>query len=221
MTRSQLSALVVSWLDDVNQGYFTPTQVNLWLNLAQRRVQWLLLQAGQNWYMKPVETLLVTNQADYVLPSDFFVEHRLEYVLSGAGPNENRQPLSYITTNQQDLVSIATGNPSNYYIKKDRVTLSPTPSSACNNLTLRLYYSPRVADMSSDSDSPDVPEQFMELVALTAALDGFIKDDRQPENLLIKRREYEDVIKQMANDRTQDQPRQVVMTSDFDYGSAW
>lgn len=218
MTRAQLSTLVVSWLDDANQGYFTPANVNTWLNLAQRQVQMKLLQAGNNWYMKPVETLTVLNQSDYVLPSDFMVEHRLELVMSGSGPNEIRQVLSPITTNQQDNIPLAAGVPTNYYIKKDRVTLSPYPSQAW---TLRLYYSPRVADMAADSDSPDVPEQFMEMVALLAAYDGFIKDDRAPANIVGKIQLYDELLKQMAVERTQDMSRQVVMITDFDSSGSY
>lgn len=218
MTRAQLSALVVSWLDDVNQTYFTPTQVNVWLNLAQRQVQQLLLQAGQNWYMTPVETTTVVSQADYVLPSDFMVEHRLEIVQSGTGVNENRVTLSEITTNQQVFVPIGLGCPTNYYIKKDRVTISPTPDQT---YPLRLYYSYRVADMNNDSDTPDVPEQFMEYVAILAAFDGFIKDDRAPQNLLLKKEKYETLLKEMANDRTQDQGRQVVQLTDYDSQQWW
>jgi hypothetical protein len=218
MTRSELRTLMLSWLDDARSGYFDATTCNTWLNLAQRRVQMQLLQAGQNFYMKPVETLTVANQADYVLPSDFIAEHRLEVVLSGSGVTENRQPLEEITTNQQDSISIAAGTPTNYYIKKDRVTLSPVPQQ---QWTLRLYYSPRVADMSSDSDTPDVPEHFMEYVAIVAAFDGYVKDDRAPENLLVKKNEYETLLKQMAADRTQDRSRKVVMVDDFDYGGAY
>lgn len=217
MTRAEIRSLMASWLDDVNQTYFLPAQMNVWINLAQRRVQMQLLQAGENFYMKPIETTLVANQADYVLPSDFVVEHRIEVILSGSGTTENRQGLVPITTNQQDLVGISTGNPSNYYIKKDRITISPTPISA---LTMRLYYSPRVADLSNDADTPDVPEHFMEYVALLAAFDGFIKDDRAPNNLLMKKNEYETLLKQMAEDRTQDLPRQVVVTSEDAFG-AW
>lgn len=216
MTRADLRNLVLSWLDDLQGAYFTAAQVNVWLNLAQREVQKLLLQAGENWYMRPVETLTVSGQSDYVLPSDFVFEHRLEVVLSGTGTNENRQALRVITTNEQDLISIAVGNPSNYYIKKDRVTLSPTPQTS--NQILRLYYSPRVVDMTSDSDSPDVPEQFMEFVAILAAFDGFIKDDRNPGNLVMKKEKYEALLKQMAEDRTQDLSRQVVSTSEYEYG---
>lgn len=218
MTRADLRTLILSWLDDLQGAYFTAAQVNVWLNLAQRQVQQLLLQAGENWYMKPVETTLVVNQCDYVLPNDFMVEHRLEVVLSGTGVNENRQALGFITTNQQSLVPLTTGTPTNYYIKKDRVTISPYPDQA---LTMRLYYSPRVADMTSDSDTPDVPEQFMEFVAILAAFDGFIKDDRAPENLLLKKNQYLELLKQMAEDRTQDQGRQVVIRNDYDIYGAW
>ena len=219
MTRAELRTLMLSWLDDPDSGYFTAAQCNVWLNLAQRQVQMLLLQAGQNFYMKPVITTLVSGQADYVLPSDFVVEHRLEVVISGSGTSENRQPIIPITTNQQDLVSIASGTPTNYYIKKDRVTLSPTPNAA---LTLRLYYSPMVTDMTADADSPDVPEQFMEFVAILAAYDGFIKDDRAPQNLVLKKEKYETLLKQMSNDRTQDQSRQVIDVNGFHgYGALY
>lgn len=219
MIRSQLRTLILSWLDDPSGGYFDSTTLNTWLNLGQRQVQMKLLQAGQNWYMKPVETLTVSGQADYVLPSDFMVEHRLEYIVTGTGASEQRQPIGELTTNQQDLVAISLGTPTNYYIKKNRVTLSPTPDTS--NKVIRLYYSPLVADMTADSDTPDVPEQFMEFVAILGAYDGFIKDDRAPQNLLVKKEKYEQLLDQMASDRTQDQSRQVVMVQDYDGGGSW
>lgn len=218
MTRAQLTSLVLSWLDDSSAGYFTAAQTNTWLSLAAKQVQMELIQAGENWYMKPTETLTVASQSDYVLPSDFLVEHRLELVVSGTGTNENRQALTPITTNQQDLISITTGVPTNYYIKKDRVTLSPTPDAA---YTLRLYYSPIIADMASDSDEPDVPEQFHEYVAILAAFNGFIKDDRTPNSLNAKKEEFLKILRQMATERTQDQSRQVVQVNDYDASSVW
>lgn len=208
---------MVSWLDDPNQGYFTAANVNPWLNNAQRQVQQELLQAGNNWYMRPVETLTVLNQTDYVFPSDFIFLHRLEIVISGTGVSENRQPITPMTTNQQDLVSLASGTPTNYYIKKDRFTLMPAPSQVW---TMRLYYSPIVQDMQNDSDVPDVPEQFMEYLAILAAYDGFIKDDRAPDNLIAKKAQYQEMLRKMSVDRSQDVPRQVVMVNEFDSG-AW
>ena len=185
MTVAQLTALILSWLDDEQQGYFNATDVLAWLNMAHRQVQMYLLQAGENYYVKPVETQTINGQSDYLLPSDFMVEHRLELVLSGTGPSENRQQLGMITTNQQDMISITLGVPSNYYIKKDRVTLSPMPQQA---YTLRLYYSPMVADLALLTDIPDIPNQYMEAVAILAACNGFIKDDRVPTNILEKKK---------------------------------
>lgn len=221
MTVAEIENLVVSWLDDPNKTYFTPAQLLTWINLAHRQVQMLLLQAGQNYYMKPVETYTVANQSDYAMPSDFITEHRLEYVISGTGVNENRIPLSEITTNQQDLINITSGQPSNYYIKKDRFTLSPTPD---NVYLLRLYYSPIVSDLVFDSDVPNVPEQFMEFVAILAAYNGFIKDDRVPSSLAMKMGQFEALLKQMSAERTQDHSRRIVELNSYEYGGfggAW
>ncbi len=214
MLVSTAITLMSSWLDDPNNGYFTSANCITWLNLAQRHVQQELLQAGNNWYLKPVETTLVVGQAEYVLPTDFMQEHRLEVVMSNYNTTEeNAQPLIPITLNQQDMVSRRLGNPTNYYFKKDRMVIAPTPQTA---LVLRLYYSPRVVDVTATSDSLDVPEQFAEYACLVAAFDGFIKDDRAPDNLVLKKNRYEEMLKKMAVDRINDIPRQVVNVMDFD-----
>lgn len=216
MTRAEMNSLILSWLDDVSAGYFTPAQTNVWINQAQRQVQQELIMAGQNWYMLPVETITIVGQQDYLYPSDFLKLHRLECVISGTGTNENRQALGQMTTNQQDLVSLASGQPTNFYLKKDRFTISPTPSVA---QTMRLYYSYLVADLTSDSSVPDVPSEFQEYVAILAAFDGFIKDDRAPDNLIAKKATYEKRLTDMKTQRAQDMSRQVVMVNDYDSGS--
>lgn len=221
MTQQDMGTLISSWLDDTGQTYFTTTQIYTWINLAQRQVQMELIQAGQNWYQIPVETTTVYGQSDYVLPSDFLVLHRLEIITQGTGVNETRVPVTQMTTNSQDMVSIGLGIPTNFYIKKDRITLSPTPNAA---YTMRMYYSYRVADLVASAAStnvPDVPEQFMEYCAILAAFDGFIKDDRAPENLLQKKVKYEDMLKRMATDRLQDRSRMIIPSGDYETGSIY
>lgn len=218
MTVAQITSLMLSWLDDEQAGYFNAADTFQWINLAQRQVQQELLLAGENWYMKPVETLTIANQADYLVPSDFIFLHRLEIVLNGTGPQENRQPVTHITTNQQDLLTVAAGTPTNLFMKKDRFTLLPTPMQTW---VMRLYYSPQVQDLSLTTDVPDVPEQFMEYLAILACFDGFIKDDRAPDNLLAKRAFYNEMIKNMKEQRAQDISRQVVQVNDYDAGGSW
>lgn len=219
MTFLELQNLVAYWLDDLNFGYFTNTQVKVWLNNAQKEVQKRLLKAGQNYYVTPVQTTLVVNQRDYVLPEDFKKLHRLALVISGTCPNESMSPISPITTNQQDLVPSGVGTPCAYFFKRDRLVLRPAPDTA---LVMLMDYSYLVADMVLDTDIPDVPNSYVELIALLAAQDGFLKDGRSSEILTQKLKTYELEMDQDAQERNQDVSRSVVETGNSaDYGYYW
>lgn len=212
MTRADIRNLALYWLDDVDGGYFTSTQMNVFINNAQREVQKQLIQAGQNYFLKRSETTTVVSQADYVLPSDFLKLHRLEWIDSGTGTTEDRQQIYPISVNQQNYTTPAIGIPTVYSLLKDRFTLYPTPESA---KVVRLYYSYRLTDMSSDSDTPDIPEDYHEYIAVLAAMDGFVKDDRMPTNLVKKMEDYKVLMKQTADDRKQDMSRKVLITDDY------
>ncbi len=212
MILSEAQALILSWLDDKDAGYFDPVTTRRWLNLAQRQVQDLLIRAGQNWYVKAVETNCVIGQTDYVLPVDFKVENRIELVTANYGlRSEQRRTLDPMTLNQEDVFFSPGdyGVPIGYYLKKDRMTILQPPD---REYKIRLWYSPLTVDMVNDSDPMDLPEQFTEYGCIVACFDGFIKDDRAPENLVTKRSHHEDNIKKMAQNRRQDQPRRIKQT---------
>lgn len=220
MTFLQLQQLVSYYLDDLNFGYFTPTQVKLWLNNAQKEVQKRLLQAGQNYYVECVQTTLVYGQKTYALPDNFKELNRLEIVTQNLGSlNETTTPVLPITLNQVDLTSTLAGVPQFYYIKRNNLVLVPVP-----NVTypLRLNYSYAVGDMLNDSDTPDVPEQYHELIALIAAEDGFLKDGRASELLTKRLAEFKLDMDRDAAERNVDVPRRVVETgADSGGGFFW
>lgn len=210
MTFLQLRNLSLYSLDDLNGTYFTSTQVNVWLNNAQREVQKQLLQAGENYYVQRWQTTLVVNQTDYVLPTDFVKLHRLEIVMSGLAPNEEISLVEPITINQQDLFPNGASTPAGYYIKKNRLVLCPPPDTA---LVMRMYYSPLVADMSLDADVPDVPTEYQEYIAVLAILEGLFKDGREAGPFLEKKKYYLELMKHNASNRREDQPRGIVVTN--------
>ncbi len=218
MTRLDLQNLVLQWVDDPLGGYFDPTAfVQPALNRALLEVQKQLIMAGEMYYLKtpPPVTTTVANQGVYILPDDFLKLHRLEYVISGTGTNECINALQPITLNQQDLIgNSVTGTPVGFNIQRNRIQLFPTPDQA---RTLRMFYSYRIVEMTSDSDTPDCPEEFQEMIAILATMDCFIKDDRAPTNILTKKQYYEQLLKQMAEDRQQVSPRMVVVTEDAGY----
>lgn len=211
-TFQEAKAKVSWWVDDTAYGYFTEEQVGRFVNDAQFEVQKLLLQAGQNFYLTCAQTTLVINQADYDFPQDMVHLNRLELITQGVGTvNEVTNPIRAITLNQQDVYPFTTGTPAGYYLKKSKIILVPPPD---NSYVLRLTYSYRVSQLTNDNDVVDCPEQFMEMVPLLAAIDCFIKDGRDCSVLLEKKRYYEELLKAEANNRTQDRPRSVVVTTD-------
>lgn len=215
MTFLELQTLVLSWLDDPLAAYFTLPQVKVWLNNAQREAQKQLLQAGENWYVTKVSTSTVTDMESYTLPDDFLKLHKLEFVVSGTGVNEVRQMITPVTLTQLDQVSMTTGQPAVYCLKKDCIILRPIPDQI---YTLYMFQSGRVTDMVADGDEPDVPPQYHEYLAILAALDGFLKDQRDPSPFMAKKDGYLAMMKQDENNRTVDVPRMVRETDCWDGG---
>lgn len=217
MTFGELKTLTSTWLDDLNMTYFTTAQLGVWLNNAQQEVQKQLLDAGQNWYLKVVETTMVVNQPDYELPSDFMKSHRIEVITAGTFPAETTQPLKPITPGQIDLFPLASnGTPMCFFFKKYKLIVYPAPDVAN---VMRLYYSPLVGAMVNANDEPDCPPEFHEYIAVLATIDGLLRDRRDPSPFIEKRTKYEDLLKKDAAQRAEDSPRSVVITTDDGFGS--
>jgi hypothetical protein len=215
MTFGTLQTMVSYIVDDLSFGYFTPAQVQFWLNNGQREVQKRLLQTPGNWYVKRVSTATVQNQSDYVLPNDFLKVHRVELVLSGTAPNEIKGPIEFITPNESDQLPPGPGTPSCAYILQNVLSVFPAADTA--GQTLRIFYSYLVADMVNTGDMPDVPYQYEELIGLLAARDAFIKDQRDPTPLDAKIAVYDALMKQDAEQRQVTRGRQIVSTQ----GESW
>lgn len=215
MNLGQLKTMVSFFVDDLAYGYFTQSEITTYLNNAQKECQKLLLQAGENYYTLTYSTYLVSGQSSYSLPADFMDLNRLAVVTAGTGPTATQMPLSFITLNQRDLVSTQSGVPSYYTLVKNKLRIFPVPQST---QLLLLTYSPMVADMVSDSDIPDVPPFFHEFLAVLATIDCFLRDGRDMSAFLEKRKYYEGMLKNQAQDRHVDSPRQVVTTDSYNSG---
>lgn len=218
MTFLELQDLTLSWLDDKNAGYFTRPDVKRWLNLGQRETQKIVIQAFEGHYRVTKQTTLVLYQREYQLPSDFKKLSRLEIILDGAAPqSEAIIRLGKITENQQDLAGPRTGTPNCYYFRGDQLVLVPLPDSA---KTLRMTYIYRVADMVNDGDTPDIPEDYHEYLAILASITGLSRDGGQGDKLsaMIKRQaDFIEQFKRDAEERNIDEPRTVVQTVDDDF----
>ena len=219
MTLATLTTLMQTWLDDPNGGYFTDTVCKTFLNNAQKQVQKKLIQSGELWYTTTVQTTLVINTESYALPTDFLRLHKAEIIVSGTYPNQSLARLRPITPVQRDRIPQGAGLPCAYFINKGSITLAQTPSVA---YVLQMLYSYLVADMVLTTDVPDVPTQYHEMIAIYATLDGFLKDQRNPNPVFAtKLQMYEEAMKQDAQERHVDEPREVVMTDEAYSSMGW
>lgn len=216
MTLLQLRQLVWSLLDDLQGTYFTSAQVNVWLNNALYEVQKMLVTSGEYYYMKCVSTTLVLNQREYVLPEDFYKLHRLEILTTSASPpNESPSVMGPIVPSQVDFVYSQTGLPLCYYIKSNRFVIYPAPD---RTYTMRMLYSKRVLPMTLDTDMPDIPAAYHEMLAVLATIDGLLKDGRDPSAMISKREYYEKMMKSDAQQRNVDESRRVTYSGAYDSG---
>jgi len=215
MTLLQLRTLTLDWLDDPNAGYFSTSTVNLRLNLALRELQKRLISANKEYYAKCVQTDTVADQKAYALPSDFMQILRIERIAQGVTNNFPYFKLDAITPNERDQLIDEAGAPVAYYMQQNNIMLVPTPDAAYD---IHLEYAYYVADMASDSDVPDAPAQFHEYIAVLATRDCLIKDGRPLEPITAKLKDYETLLKQIADQRQADGPRMVVMATSNSWG---
>lgn len=209
MTLNDMLNLLSYQLDDPQFGYFTKPQLTFFLNNALIEVQKLLILSDENYYLQEVQTPVVQNQRLYLLPDDCLSINRVE-VIQNPGTNQSRYPLEEITNNGQYQFSDF-GQPYAYYLQKQSLVLVPTPNVV--NFIIRMDYSYRVQPMVSDTDEPDVPTQYHEMIPCFAAVDCLLKDGRPAELWTGKINEWKTRLKETAVDRLKQSSRQVVVTS--------
>lgn len=209
MTKLQIQTMTLQLLDDPLGGYFDSAFMDNALNRAQEEVQKHLIMAGELYYVRLSQASTVVNQQDYIWPTDLLKVNRLEIITSGVSPNQIIQEITPITLNQMGRFSQQSGQPSNYVLKQDRFALYPIPDTV---LTLNLYYSYKIADLTSPSQVPDVPEPYQKVIAAYAARIGKVKDDSDMTNILQLIAPFEKEMNELAQDRQYQQPRMVINT---------
>lgn len=210
MTLGQIKSYVWSMVDDLGGNYFTTDELTRYANQMMRETQKLLIQAGNNWYTTIDATQsTVINQGNYTLPTDFLKMNRIELV-QNSGPNETRYSPKSITLNQKDLISFDS-DVAGFYILKNTLWFAPFPQTV---KTIRMYYTYRVAEMTLDADTPDVPAEYHEYIADRVAEICFLKDGRDASFIRYKCDKVEQFLNRDAIERAQDHASRVVIVDE-------
>lgn len=211
MTRLQLENLVANWLNDPDKTFFTASLIQTRLNLAQRVLQGILIDAYQDFYTTCATAPTIASIGRYKIPSDFRKSRRLEILTQGSGDTGTYQKIDPIDLNEQDQFPKGTGTPRGYFILKNHLYLRQVPSQVW---TMHWHYVYRVADIAADGDEPDIPADYHEFLAILAVRADLIQDGADINPILELKKEYEDKIRADANNRKPDGARMVTATRD-------
>lgn len=210
MTVGEIKAYVASMVDDLQFAYFTESELLRYINQMMRECQKLLLQSGNNWYVKIDQSQqTVLNQIAYTLPTDFLIMNRVELV-QNPGVNETRYSVQSIVLNQKDSIAFDS-DVAAFYILKDTFYLTPQPQTV---KTIRMYYSYLIPEVALDADVPDVPKQYHEYIADRVAETCFLKDGRDASFIRFRCDQVEKALLQTAIERNQDHASRVVIVDD-------
>jgi hypothetical protein len=218
VTLSEAKTRLSVLLDDLQFGYHTESQCTQYLNDAAQEVQKYLIQAGQNWYTKCVQATLTVGGCEYYLPSDFLEANRIEMVMSTSNSVDQTYALEPMTLNQQDMLNQTRADPVCYVISKNRLKLFPVPQTA---RTIKLTYSYKIAPLTLDTESFDVPDEFSEMVVLLAMKTGALRDDRSTAQIDGKIAMYMQSLKQSANSRQVQRSRRIVQSGYINDSGVW
>lgn len=218
----EMKAYGAQLVDDIQQTYFTSTMWNIFLNASAKECQKKLLAAGNNWYLR-VDTsqTLINGTASYTLPVNTINVNRIE-IVQNPGLNESWYSLQDITLNQQSYFkasSSISGAPAVFYMQgASLIVMVPQPDASVAGRTVRLWYSPLIAEVTSDSDTFDIPAEFHTYVVLMATVMCFLKDSRDPNLIVSAMKETEMKLEKAAIERSQVGASRVV---EVDGGGWW
>jgi hypothetical protein len=154
--------------DEVLSFQFSETKyrplVKVWLNSAQQTA------VIQSEFRSQESTATVTtsaNAATYALPTDY--SRLIDFFY-----NESHELLSPMDVRDFDALPESTGRPYAYAMRGNELVLYPTPD-AVYTFTLRYWRLPK--DMSADSDEPEIPAQYHDLLIAYAMQKAFMRED--------------------------------------------
>lgn len=175
-TLANIRGRVRFYIDEPLQANFTDADINYAINDAQQAVVSDITQISEDYFVSTTPTIItpVANTQFYPLPADFYKMIFMYDQITGL-------PINFTTVQNQNQVSTAAiqnvnaGYAYNAVIVGNSVGFVPTPTAT--NFSPAYFYSPMAPDMLADGDTSIIPRNFIDLVAIQAAIDCKIKDE--------------------------------------------
>lgn len=217
-TLSELRTLAQQYADMVNNDFVTTSEWNTYINLGYFKLYNLLVEKYGDDYFA-TNTTFTTDGTTYqfTLPSDFFKFLGLDLQLGNVQNSwvtirpfmfgdRNR----YAVPNFQSFYGVTNLR---YRVFADTLFLTPIPAAG---QTLRMWYVPRMTELTSDSDTVDGISGFQEYIALDAAEAALRKQEDDVSQILAQKAMVVQQIESAAGGRDAGNPQTVTDTQSQD-----
>lgn len=236
-TLTNLRDHVRMFLDEASAADWLDDQVDVEINNGYQEVVTAVMETYEDFYMTSTQINTVASQQEYgtsdSLPSDIFKIRRIEVNYdTSASSNYNRAEyvrLDEIARDVGNTNSLTAFSRPSYYVyghgSNMKIGLIPIPSNGDSN-AIKIWYIPFVADLTTSSDSVNIPypDRYWKAIGWYAA--GTLLSKGQQEevagNKYLGRFEQEMVkMRQQLEDRVADGNKRVVDTAmqDVDFTS--
>lgn len=215
-TRAMVRQRVRFFIDEPVQANFTDSDLNYAINEAQQEVATEISLVDERYFVATTPTTLTTvaGQAAYPLASDFWKMTRLEDVNTGMQLKISDFSNDNNFYNSGMIPPLVTGNSMAYTpsIVGNSLYLKPTPGSS--GTLMQYWYVPILPDLTVDGDLSSIPRQFIDLLAIQAAMDAQIKDENDTSPLTVKYNRRFNQLVRGTRDRQQQNPKGVTRVGD-------
>lgn len=213
-TLLQLRTRVRVFIDEVSQANFSDTSINYAINESQQSVATAIAQATEDYFVTPTSTpiTILANTPNYALAADCWKIIKIQDSTTGLRIPYSKFGQRDKTPNVGGLTIPVTQSYGGYTysLLGGSIVFDPTPTDTA--FKPEYWYVPILPDMTADSDTSSIPRNFVDLVAIDAAIDMLIQDEDDTSAL---ERKYNRRWQQMvmtSRDRQQQEPRRVTRT---------
>ncbi len=180
--------------DRLRNANYTDALVDQYINATQRHIT-------NRYALRFMETSTTqaTTQSDYdyALPADF--QQMLTLRITAPTANVSDITKNYLTNETFDAKYPAPtdeGTPSYWTVYGDDLLVYPVPDATVNTLTLKYLKS--ATTLTDDSDVPEIPEEYQE-VLITGALYRIFQSDDQYAEAMNTKDEHTALVEDMLN----------------------
>jgi hypothetical protein len=182
-TLLQLRSRVRFFIDEATQKNFTDGDINYAINRGQENVVKEIQHLYEDFFEKPVALNpnatppgTVPGVELYTLPTDFLKFKRIERTDTGETiPPIDLNEKSTFGNAIPALVNMAgAGSGLSYYVSGNNVGFTPVST---DYIPITMTYVYRPADLVNDGDVSEIPAEWHDMMAVSAARDCVIKDE--------------------------------------------